>query len=105
MSTPATTDLVHMDLLCCRDTDRFFISGQAEAKGKKMKTIEIAGRKYNVKGELTNGVFYLEGPRGGNVVFAKPAEDVFFFYPAKGGAAIHEKSGLISFATREQLAA
>jgi hypothetical protein len=70
-----------------------------------MKTIEIAGRKYNVKGELTNGVFYLEGPRGGSVVFAKPAEDVFFFYKATGGAAIHEKNGLIAFATREQLAA
>jgi hypothetical protein len=70
-----------------------------------MQTIELAGKTYSIKGELTNGVFYLEGPRGGSVVFAKPAEDVFFFYPAKGGSAIHEANGLIASATREQLAA
>lgn len=71
-----------------------------------MNTIEIAGRKYNVKGELTNGVFYLEGPRGGSVVFAKPiADNLYSFYKATGGTALNEKSGLIKTATREQLAA
>lgn len=71
-----------------------------------MKTIEIAGRKYNVKGELTNGVFYLEGPRGGSVVFAKPiADNLYSFYKATGGNALNEKTGLIKTATRAELAA
>ena len=70
------------------------------------KTIEIAGRNYSIKGELPNGAFYLEGPRGGSVVFAKPiAENLYSFYKATGGTAINEKSGLIRTATREELAA
>lgn len=75
-------------------------------EGKKMKTIEIAGQTLTVKGELKNGAFYLEGPRGGNVVFAKPiAENLYSFYKATGGTALNEKSGLIKTATREELAA
>jgi len=71
-----------------------------------MKTIEIAGRNYSIKGELPNGAFYLEGPRGGSVIFAKPAgANLYFFHKALGGSAIHEANGLISFATREDLAA
>lgn len=76
-----------------------------------MKTIEIAGQAYSIKGELKNGAFYLEGPRGGNVVFAKPVFDqlsganVYFFYKSTGGSAIHEKSGLIASASFEDLAA
>jgi hypothetical protein len=71
-----------------------------------MKSIEVAGRKYTIKGELPNGVFYLEGPRGGSVLFAKPAaENLYFFHKAIGGSSIHEKSGLIASATREELAA
>lgn len=71
-----------------------------------MKSIDVAGRKYSIKGELTNGVFYLEGPRGGSVLFAKPiADNLYSFYKATGGTAINEKSGLIRTATREELAA
>jgi len=73
-----------------------------------MKTIEIAGRKYNVQGELSNGAFYLEGPRGGNAVFAKPASDGsnrYFFYKATGGPSIQERNGFAASATREELAA
>jgi hypothetical protein len=76
-----------------------------------MKSIDIAGKTYTVQGELPNGVFYLDGPRGGSVLFAKPVFDqlsganVYFFHKALGGSAIHEKSGLIASATRDQLAA
>jgi len=72
------------------------------------KTIEIAGKTYNVKGELPNGAFYLEGPRGGNAVFAKPAsngDNLYFFYKATGGPSIQERNGFAASATREQLAA
>lgn len=75
------------------------------------KSIEVAGRKYAIKGELPNGVFYLEGPRGGSVLFAKPVFDqlsganVYFFHKALGGSAIHEAGGRIAAATREELAA
>lgn len=69
-----------------------------------MTTIEVAGKEYTIKGELPNGVFYLEGPRGGDVHFAKPAGGVYMFFKATGGAAIYNK-GLIVTATREHLAA
>jgi len=72
------------------------------------KAIEIAGKTYNVKGELTNGAFYLEGPRGGSAVFAKPASDGsdnYFFYKATGGPSIQERNGFAARATRAQLAA
>lgn len=73
-----------------------------------MKTIEIAGKTLTVKGELSNGAFYLEGPRGGSAVFAKPASDgsdLYFFYKATGGPSIQERNGFASKATRAQLAA
>ena len=73
-----------------------------------MKSIEIAGRNYSIKGELKNGAFYLEGPRGGSVVFAKPAtdsSDLYFFHKATGGPSIQERNGFAASATREQLAA
>lgn len=70
-----------------------------------MNSIDINGKAFAVKGELPNGFFYLEGPRGGDVHFAKPAEGVFFFYPAKGGLAVRDNGGLILSATREELAA
>ncbi len=77
-----------------------------------MKTIELAGKTYTVQGELPNGAFYLDGPRGGSVLFAKPVFDqlsganVYFFHKALGGgSAIHEANGLIASATRDQLAA
>lgn len=71
-----------------------------------MKSIDVAGKTYKVEGELPNGVFYLSGPRGGSVLFAKPAaENLYFFHKALGGSAIHEKSGLIASATRAELAA
>ena len=69
------------------------------------KTIEIAEVSYKVAGEFKNGNFHLEGPRGGNVVFAKPTEVGYMFYKATGGAALKDKRGLIVTATREQLAA
>jgi hypothetical protein len=69
-----------------------------------MNSIELKGKKFTIKGELPNGVFYLEGPKGGDVHFAKPAADVYMFFKATGGAAIYE-NGLIVTATREQLAA
>ena len=34
-----------------------------------MNTIDLAGKTYSIKGELPNGHFYLEGPRGGDAVF------------------------------------
>lgn len=73
-----------------------------------MKTIEIAGKKLTVKGELKNGFFYLEGARGGNAVFAKPAtdgSDLYFFFKATGGPSIQERTGFAASATRAQLAA
>jgi hypothetical protein len=73
-------------------------------EGKTMNSIELKGKTYTIKGELPNGVFYLEGPKGGDVHFAKPAADVYMFFRATGGAAIYE-NGLIVTATREQLAA
>ena len=69
-----------------------------------MNTINLKGKTYTIKGELPNGVFYLEGPKGGDVHFAKPAADVYMFFRAAGGAAIYE-NGLIVTAAREQLAA
>jgi len=71
-----------------------------------MKTIELAGRTYSIKGELPNGAFYLEGPRGGSVVFAKPiAENLYSFNPAKASGSIKDRNGFAITATREQLAA
>ena len=70
-------------------------------------TLNIKGQKLTVKGELPNGVFYLEGPRGGSVHFAKPAGDnLYVFSPARVGAsALLDERGLIITATREELAA
>jgi len=71
-----------------------------------MATLNIAGQKLTVKGELPNGFFYLEGPRGGSIHFAKPMDNVFVFCPAKPGAApLTDERGLFITATREQLAA
>jgi len=69
------------------------------------KTIELKGIKFNVAGEFKNGNFHLEGPRGGNVVFAKPTEVGYLFYKATGGPALTDQRGLIITATREELAA
>lgn len=73
-----------------------------------MKTIEIADMKLIVKGELKNGFFYLEGARGGNAIFAKPAsngDDLYFFYKAAGGPSIKGRDGFAVSVTRAQLAA
>ena len=72
-----------------------------------MATLNIKGQKLTVKGELPNGVFYLEGPRGGSVHFAKPAGDnLYVFSPARAGAsALLDDKGFIITATREELAA
>jgi len=75
------------------------------AEGKKMNTIDVAGKTYTIKGELPNGVFYLEGPKGGDVHFAKPAAGVYMFFRATGGACIKDRAGFAVTATREQLAA
>lgn len=69
-----------------------------------MNTIDLKGKSYTIKGELPNGAFYLEGPRGGDVHFAQPAGNVYMFFRATGGAAIYE-NGVPATATREQLAA
>ena len=68
------------------------------------KTIELAGKTYSIKGELPNGAFYLEGPRGGDAVFAKATNGAYVFSKAKGGAVIHD-AGVLVTATRAQLAA
>lgn len=68
------------------------------------KTISLNNTTYTVKGELPNGAFYLEGPRGGNAHLAKPANGVYVFTSIKGGAAIYE-AGVLRTATREELAA
>jgi hypothetical protein len=65
-------------------------------------SINVAGKTYTIKGELPNGVFYLEGPRGGDVHFAKPAGDVYMFFKATGGAAIYH-NGMPVTATRADL--
>jgi len=70
-----------------------------------MNTIDLAGKTYSIKGELPNGHFYLEGPRGGDAVFAKPAQGVYVFSKARGGSVIHSHDGVMVIATREQLAA
>lgn len=75
-----------------------------QAKENKM-SIEIKGQNFTVKGEFKNGNFHLEGPRGGNVLFAKPTEAGYMFYKATGGTALKDGNGLIITATREQLAA
>lgn len=70
------------------------------------KTIELAGRTYSIKGELPNGAFYLEGPRGGSIVFAKPiADNLYTFNPAKACGSLKDARGFAITATREQLAA
>lgn len=69
-----------------------------------MNTIELNRKSYTIKGELPNGVFYLEGPKGGDAHFAKPAGEVYVFTSVKGGAAIHQ-DGVLVTATRAQLAA
>jgi hypothetical protein len=70
-----------------------------------MNTIDLAGKTYTIKGELPNGHFYLEGPRGGDAVFAKPAQGVYVFSKARGGAVVYNNAGVLVTATREQLAA
>jgi hypothetical protein len=72
-----------------------------------MKSIELKGKQYTVKGELPNGVFYLEGPKGGSVHFAKPlVDDLFTVSPARVGASsLRDDKGLLITLTREQLAA
>lgn len=69
-----------------------------------MTTIQLANKTYTVAGELPNGVFYLEGPRGGDVHFAKPAGDVYMFFKAAGGAAIYH-NGIPVTATHQDLTA
>lgn len=81
------------------------IRNAGTTKGKTMKSIELNDKAYAVKGEFKNGTFHLEGPRGGNVVFAKPTEVGYMFFKSTGGRAITDKAGLIITATREQLAA
>ena len=71
-----------------------------------MNTIDIKGTTYTIKGELPNGAFYLEGPRGGSVIFAKPvAENLYTFNPAKASGSLKDHNGFAITATREQLAA
>lgn len=70
------------------------------------KTHTVAGKEYAVKGELPNGVFYLEGPRGGSVLFAKPlVDDLYAFSKAAGGRSLRDGRGLLITATRDELAA
>jgi hypothetical protein len=70
-------------------------------------TLNIKGQKLTVKGELPNGVFYLEGPKGGSVHFAKPLVDnLFTVSPARVGASsLRDEKGLLITLTREELAA
>lgn len=70
-----------------------------------MPTLNIAGQKLTVKGELPNGAFYLEGPRGGSAHFAKAIEpNVYVFSAARPGAtSIRDARGLLITATREEL--
>jgi hypothetical protein len=68
-------------------------------------TLNINGQKLTVKGELPNGVFYLEGPRGGSVHFAKPlVDDLFTVSPSRvGSSALRDVRGLLITITREEL--
>lgn len=72
-----------------------------------MATLTIKGQKLTVKGELPNGAFYLEGPRGGNVHFAKPIADNLYVFNTGGlgASSLRDERGLIITATREELAA
>jgi len=72
---------------------------------KIMKSIEIAGRQYTIKGELPNGAFYLEGPRDGSVLFAKPiADSRYAFHPVKNGGYLKDLRGFPVTATSEEFA-
>lgn len=68
-------------------------------------TLKINGQTLTVKGELPNGVFYLEGPRGGSVHFAKPlVDDLFTISPVRvGSSALNNDKGLLITLTREEL--
>jgi len=68
-------------------------------------TLTINNQKLTVKGELPNGVFYLEGPRGGSVHFAKPfVDDLYTVSPARVNAgALRDYRGLLITITREEL--
>lgn len=68
-----------------------------------MNTIQVADKTYTIKGELSGGTFYLEGPRGG-VVFAKVHPcGTYTFENLKGGT-IYNRDGVLETATRSQLA-
>jgi len=72
-----------------------------------MNTFTLNGQRLTVKGELPNGVFYLEGPKGGSVHFAKPLVDnLFTVSPARPGASsLRDDKGLLITLTREELSA
>lgn len=68
-------------------------------------TFDIKGQKLTVKGELPNGRFYLEGPRGGSVHFAQSLTDDLYTIRAgrPGACALVDDGGILITLTRKEL--
>lgn len=69
-----------------------------------MKSIDIAGRKYLVKGELPSGGFRLEDPQTAAPLFAKKSLGAYVFSRIQGGVPL-KAAGFVLTATRSDLVA
>lgn len=71
-----------------------------------MNTVKVLHTTLRVAGEYTNGNFHLEGPKGGNVHFAKPlGNGAYAVYAGTNRTPIFQDNGLLLTLTREELAA